>query len=153
MLETDGLTPCGKLEMPAPMFHAIQWVNVAPGASGSSMMSANERVPAGAPDHARGGETLVAPAPQFKYACSEGIIEPSANAALVTVSVAVEASGVPLESPLDEASERMASAGPGLLLQRAQPTASSARRGRDRVSMAEAIVARRAVATAARLAR
>jgi hypothetical protein len=46
------------------MFHAVQWTNVPPGASGSFTDSASDRVPGGGADQRSGGET---PLPSHVY--------------------------------------------------------------------------------------
>src|SRR3990170_2319321 len=71
--------PSGKLSASALMSYSTQCVNVPPGASGSSMTSANAFVSAGGPLHDSGGETF-SPS-QVKRA---GIASSLPNASLVT---------------------------------------------------------------------
>src|SRR5262252_8996167 len=65
--------------------------------SGSSMISANDFVPAGASFHVSAGEGLVWPASQVNF---DGILPPSVNAGLVIVNAAAR------NNPIIEASKQ-----------------------------------------------
>src|SRR3990170_4162119 len=72
-------TPSGRLSAVDPRPYSTQCVKVPPGASGSSMTSANAFVSAGAPSQASGGETL---SPSQVY--SAGIVSSLPNASLTS---------------------------------------------------------------------
>src|SRR4026208_1491370 len=83
-----GRSSC-KSRLAKGMLYKTQCTQVPMGASGSSMISAKDCVPAGGSFHARGGETL---RPMQEYLA--GMDCPLANASLVTVNWLATAASV-----------------------------------------------------------